>query len=113
MHYASYQKDLRKLSLQCVNVKGNHIVEKWGSKIEIKNANPNDVMEFHWETNEALAHTKDDQEGENPRLKQRIVELEAALIPRPLFVEPLAIVQLVEESPGQFRKIDKVTHFFV
>lgn len=33
----------------------------WGSEIEIKIANPNDVMEIHRETGEALAHTVDDQ----------------------------------------------------
>ena len=66
-------------------------------------------MELHRETYEALVHTMDDQEKENAELKQRIVELEATLSPRPLFVEPLAIVHSVEESPSLASKIDKVT----
>jgi aspartyl/asparaginyl-tRNA synthetase len=61
LHRANYQKDSRKLSLQCINVKGKHVVEKWVSEIEIENANPNDVMKLHQETDEALAHTVDDQ----------------------------------------------------
>ena len=48
-------------------------------------------MELHWETVEALAHTVVDKGRENSRLKLRVVELEAALIPWPLFVEPLVV----------------------
>ena len=69
LHRASYQKDSRKLSLQRVSVKGKQVVEKWGLEIEIKNANPNDIMKLHQETNEALAHTMDDQGRENSRMK--------------------------------------------
>jgi hypothetical protein len=51
----------------------------------------------------------DDQEQENVRLKQRVVELEVAPTPRPLFVEPLSTLHSVEESPVQVCKFDKVT----
>jgi hypothetical protein len=47
LNHATYQKDLWKLSLQHVNVKGKQVIEKWGSKIEIKNVNPSDAMELH------------------------------------------------------------------
>lgn len=32
----SYEKESRKISLQCISVKGKHVVEKQGSKIETK-----------------------------------------------------------------------------
>ena len=65
LHHASYQKYTRKLLLQRINIKGKQVIEKRGSKIDIKNANPSDVMELHRETGETLSHTMDDQEREN------------------------------------------------
>ena len=44
-------------------------MEKWGLEIEIKNVNLNIVMELHWEIDKDLAHTMDDHERENSRLK--------------------------------------------
>lgn len=38
-------------------------------------------MDLHGETGESMPHNVDDQERENARLKQRLVELEAALSP--------------------------------
>ena len=38
-------------------------------EIEIKNVNPSDVMELYQEIGDDLAHTLDDQESENSRLK--------------------------------------------
>lgn len=66
-------------------------------------------MELHWETNEALAHYVDDQERENARLKRRVIELEAPIIPQPLFVEPLPIVHSMGKSLVQARRFDRVT----
>ena len=109
LHHASYQKDSRKISLQRISIKGKQAIDKCGSEIEIKNMNPSDIMELHWEIGEALAHTVDDQERENAKLKKRIVELEASLSPRPLFVEPLAIVHSFGESLRHAHKIDKAT----
>ena len=96
--------------MQHASVKGKQVTKKWGSKIEIKNTNPDDVMELHHETREDLAHIMDDKDKENTRLKKRIVELQVSLNPRPLFAKPLAIVQHVEEYMGQASKIDKITH---
>ena len=92
LYYLSYQKDLRNILLQRVNVKGKHAIEKWGLEIEIKNANPSDIMEIHLEIDEALEHIVDNQERDNSRLKQRIFELEGTLISHPLFVETFSIV---------------------
>ena len=59
LHRVGYQKDTRKLLLQCISVKGKQVINKWGSKIGIKNVNPSDVMELHRATSEALSHTMD------------------------------------------------------
>lgn len=89
MHHSSYEKESRNLSLQRVSVRGKHPVEKWGSEIEIKNVHLKGVMELHWATNQALVHTVDDQEKDNIKQKRRVIELEAALSPHSLFIEPL------------------------
>jgi hypothetical protein len=47
LHHANYQKDSKNLSLQRIDVKGKHAIEKWGLEIEIKNANPTNAMELH------------------------------------------------------------------
>lgn len=60
LHHSNYEKESKKLSLKCISVKGKHVVRMWGLEIEIKNDNPKVVMELHWETSEALAHTVDD-----------------------------------------------------
>lgn len=113
LHHSNYQQDIRKLLLRHINVKGKQVIEKWGLEIEIKNANPNDVMEIHWETNEALAHTMDDQERENIGLKKRIVKLGVALIPHPLFSKPFETIQPIEESSIQVHKVDKITRLLL
>ena len=68
-------------------------------------------MALHWETDEASAHTVDDHQRENARLKHIIVDLEVALSPRPLFAKTLIIIQPTEEFLGQAHNIDKITHF--
>lgn len=60
LHHSSYQKYTRQLLLQRVRVKGKQVTKKWSSVIEIKNANPNDVMELHQATCEDLVHTVED-----------------------------------------------------
>lgn len=47
LHRARYQKDTRNILLQHVRIKVNHITNKWGLQIEIKNAIPSDVMDLH------------------------------------------------------------------
>lgn len=72
-----------------------------GLEIEIKNGSINGIMELHKENGEALSHIVDDQEKENDRINYRIAELNDVLSPRSLFVKPLYIVQLIEDSSGQ------------
>ena len=58
LHHTSYEKESKKLSLQCISVKEKHLLEKWRLEIEIKNVNLKGVMELHRATREALAHWK-------------------------------------------------------
>lgn len=79
-------------------------------EIEIKNANPKNVMELHWATDKDLAHIVNDLERENARLKQRITKLNSAINPCPLFAKPFSIIQKVQEYLIQACKIDKIAH---
>lgn len=69
LHHTNYQIDSRKLLLQCVKIKGKHVIETWGLEIEIKTIDPNEMMELHTATGEDLAHTMDDQGKENSQIK--------------------------------------------
>ena len=69
LHCENYQKDSSNILLQCISIKGENVIETWGSKIEIKTINPSEVMEVHRATSEALSHTVDDQEKENVGIK--------------------------------------------
>ena len=61
--------DSRRLLLQHLSIKGNHVIDTWRLEIEIKIVNPSEVMKLHRAIHEALAHTMDDQGKENARLK--------------------------------------------
>lgn len=95
--------------LQLVKIKGKHVKETWGSEIEVKTVDPNEVMYLHRSTGEALSHTMDDQGKESSQLKHKIYELEVNLSPRSLFARPLTIVQPMEDSLSHSRKIEKIT----
>lgn len=85
-----------------------------GSRSQISgNVNPSDVMHLHQETDEVLAHTLDDRERENAKLKKRIDKIEVALILLPLLAKPPEIVHPIEESPVQARKIDRIIHLLL
>ena len=58
-----------KLLLWCVRIEGKQVTGMRGSKIEIQDANPSDVMDLHGATSEALSHIMDDQGKENYRIK--------------------------------------------
>lgn len=69
------------------------MTESWGLVIEIKGADPSSMLELHKATGEALAHTVDNQGRENVNLRKRVVELKASFSPKPLFPQPLSIVE--------------------
>ena len=66
-------------------------------------------MELHIAIGQALAHIVDEKGKDNAILKQMIDEIEASLIPRPLFAKPLTIVYLMEYFLGHSQKFKKIT----
>jgi hypothetical protein len=65
---------------------------------------------LHLTTGDALAHSISEQELENIKLKRRISELEDALSPKSLFVEPLSIIApdpIPQDTPGMTSKVRK------
>jgi hypothetical protein len=54
---------------------------------------PSRIADFHGATGEALKQSIDNMEKENSELKKRIKELKFALVPGPLFPEPLSSIQ--------------------
>ena len=71
-----------------VNTKNKKLAEKWKSTSDFDGFAPSKIVQFHDATGEALKQSISTMEMEKSELKQRIKELEATLIPRPLFAEP-------------------------
>jgi hypothetical protein len=61
------------------------------SEINLRNMQPSQISRLHRATRDALDDSIGGIEAENARLKDRIKELEEALIPIPLLSSPLAI----------------------
>jgi hypothetical protein len=68
-------------------------LKKWNSEIDLQGVRPSKVMQFHEATGEALKSSIDEIEQENQVLKEKIKELENALLLKPLFVEPIDTIQ--------------------
>jgi hypothetical protein len=93
--------------IEKVNMKNKKMSEKWKSKIDFNGVAPSKIVQVHEATEEPLKESISNIEKENLILKEKIKELEATLIPRPLFVEPLNIVQLaltLEDIPKRSSK---------
>jgi hypothetical protein len=59
-------------------------------------------LKFHQATGDALKYSIDEQEKENLVMKKRIKYLEDALVPQPLFVEPIYAIRplnVLEDIP--------------
>jgi hypothetical protein len=61
------------------------------SKINLRNMQSSQISRLHQETEDDLDDSIGGSEAENAKLKDRIKELEEALIPIPLLANPLAI----------------------
>jgi hypothetical protein len=64
---------------------------KYHSEINLRNMQPSQISRIHRATRDALDDSIRGLEAENAKLKDRIKELEEALIPIPLLSSPLAI----------------------
>jgi hypothetical protein len=112
LHNAQYNKEEKKLQIEKVHIKNKKITQKWNSKVDVSGVRPSGLLKLHITTGDALAHSISEQELENIRLKRRISELEDTLSPKPLFVEPLAIIspdQMPPSTPGTSTQVRKAT----
>jgi hypothetical protein len=101
LHHATFNKNSRKLVIEKVNSKNKKIQEKWNSKFDFQGVPPSKVMEFHEATGEALKFSIGDIENENAILKDRVRELENALMPPPLFSSPITTIQPLKTLEGR------------
>jgi hypothetical protein len=93
LHHMDFNKESKKLLIEKINLKNKKVVEKWNSEIDLQGVKPSKVMQFHEATREALKSSINEIEIENQILKEKIRELENALLLKPLFVEPIATIQ--------------------
>jgi hypothetical protein len=92
-HHTAYNKNSKKLLIEKVNLKNKKVSEKWKSKIDFHGVKPSKIIQFHEATREALKESIDDIEKENLILKEKVKELEKYFLPRPLFIEPITVIQ--------------------
>jgi hypothetical protein len=93
LHRVVFNRNSRKLIIEKVNSKNKKIHEKWNSELDFQGVPPSKVMEFHEATGEALKYSIGDLENENAILKEKVRELESALMPPPLFSSPITTIQ--------------------
>jgi hypothetical protein len=111
LHNTKYNKEAKKLQIEKNHVKNKKVTEKWSSEVDVSIVGPSGILKLHLTIGDALAHSITEQELENIRLKKRISELEDALSPRPLFVEPLSIMVpkiVPQDTLGTSSKVKKI-----
>ena len=92
LHHTRFNKESKWLRIEKINMKSKKTTKKWNSKVDAIGVGPSVILKLHLTTGDVLSHSITEQELEKVRLKKSISELEDALSPRPLFVEPLSIV---------------------
>jgi hypothetical protein len=93
LHHTTYNCETKKLLLEKINTKNERSSERWKSSIDLDVVAPSKIADFHGSTGDASRQSIDNMEKENSELKKRIKELEVALVPVPLFLEPLSSIQ--------------------
>jgi hypothetical protein len=56
LHHKAYNKNIKKLLSEKLNLRNKNVSEKWKSKIDFKGVKPLKIIEFHEATNEALKY---------------------------------------------------------
>jgi hypothetical protein len=92
LHSALFDKDLKKLVFERVNSKGKRIQEK-DTELDLNGVPHREFPEFIKLLGDTLEVSVDEMEAKNARLKERIKELECALMPPPIFLSPIATIQ--------------------
>ena len=63
------------------------------SEVDLKDMQWSQISKIHRETGDALDDSIDGLEAENVKLKEKIKELETALMPLPILASPLTMVK--------------------
>jgi hypothetical protein len=66
---------------------------KYHSEINLRNMWPSQISQIHRATGDDLDNSIEGLEAENVKLKERIKELEEALMPLPVLASPLAMIE--------------------
>jgi hypothetical protein len=93
LHSALFDKDSKKLVFERVNSKGKKVQGKTHSEFNLSGVLPSRIAKIHRATGDALEVSVDEMEAENVMLKERVKELEYALMPPPIFASPIATIQ--------------------
>jgi hypothetical protein len=93
VHNALFDKSSKKLIFER-NSKSKR--GKSHSTIDLRDIHPSKLSSIHKVTGDALDVSIIDMEEENLRLKERVKELEATLMPPPILATPVSIVQPTE-----------------
>jgi hypothetical protein len=86
-----FDNESKKLILEIGDQKNKK--RKYRSEVDLKDMRSSQISKIHKETDEAFDDSIDGLEAENAKLKERIRELEDALIPIPILASPLSMVK--------------------
>jgi hypothetical protein len=88
---AVFDKESKKLVIEKGDLKNKK--GKSHSEVDLNDMWPSQIYKIHRETGDSLDDSIGGLEAENTKLKERIKELEDALMPLPLLASPLSIVK--------------------
>jgi hypothetical protein len=86
-----FDKESKKLIVERSDQKNKK--EKAHSEVDLKDMRPSQISKIHRETGDALDDSIDGLEAENVKLKEKIKELETALMPLPILASLLTMVK--------------------
>jgi hypothetical protein len=86
------------LVFEKIHSKNKNIQGKLSSELDLNGVPPSRIVQIHEAMGEALKMSVGEMESENVILKDRIKELESALMPPPIFVYPNCYNATMEES---------------
>jgi len=93
LHSASFNKGSKKFVIEKIHEKIKNVQGKLSSELDLNGVPPSKIVQIHEYTGEALNMSDGEMENENSTLKERIKELEDALMPPPIFSSPITTIQ--------------------
>lgn len=85
-----FDKSTKKLVFEKFHSKNKKVQGKSSLEFDLNGVPPSRIVWIHKVTRESLKTSVDEMENENVTLKDRIKELETALMPPPIFFIPIA-----------------------